>query len=131
MAFAKADKLTWLGRVITLIVTLPFIMSLYMKLNPNPQAIEGMTHLGWPGVLTMTLAVLEGLCIVLYLIPQTSVLGAILFTGYVGGAICTHLRVGDPVYIQVVLGILVWLGIYLREPRLRQILPIRRALYPN
>ena len=125
MAISKADKTTWVGRVLTVLVTLPFFMSVFMKLRPNPEFSQGMTHLGIPESLTMTLAILEGLCIVLYLIPKTSVLGAILFTGYLGGAICIHLRVGDPVYVQILLGVLVWLGIYLREPRLRQILPLR------
>jgi hypothetical protein len=121
----KADKKTWLGRVLSVILMAPFVMSLIMKLRPNAEAIQGMVHLGFPESLTLTLAILEGLCIVVYLIPQTSVLGAVLFTGYLGGAICTHLRVGDPVYIQVALGVLIWLGIYLREPRLRQIFPFR------
>ena len=60
-----------------------------------------------------------------YLIPQTAVLGAILLAGYVGGAICTHWRVGDPFIVQIVLGICVWLGLYLREPRLKALLPLR------
>ena len=63
----------------------------------------------------------------IYLIPTTSILGAILVTGYVGGTIVTHLRVGEPVYVQIALGILVWLGLYLREARLRELLPLRRA----
>jgi hypothetical protein len=61
------------------------------------------------------------------LIPATSVLGAILLTGYMGGAICTHLRAGDPFYFQIGFGILVWLGLYLRESRLMALIPLRRA----
>jgi hypothetical protein len=65
-------------------------------------------------------------CVVIYLIPATSVLGAILLAGYLGGAICTHWRAGDPFYIHIVLGLSVWLGIYLREDRLKALIPLRR-----
>jgi len=64
--------------------------------------------------------------VAVYLVPPTAVLGAVLLTGYVGGIILTHWRVGDPVVIPIVLGLLVWLGIYLREPRLAALLPVRR-----
>jgi len=72
------------------------------------------------------IAILEVICVALYLIPQVSIVGAILLTGYIGGAISTHLRVSEAVIIQVALGVLVWGGLYLREPRLREILPIRK-----
>ena len=84
-----------------------------------------MAHLGMPESLMVPLAVLEVSCVVIYLIPATSVLGAILLTGYIGGAICTHLRVGDPFFIQVTLGIFIWLGLYLRENRLKGLIPVR------
>jgi hypothetical protein len=73
------------------------------------------------------LAILEMTCVVVYLIPSTSVLGAVLLTGYLGGAICTHWRVGDPVYVHIVLGVLVWLGLYLCESRLSELVPLRKA----
>lgn len=90
--------------------------------------IEQMTRIGLPESILMTVAILEILCVVTYLIPATAVLGAVLFTGYLGGAILTHLRVGEPVYLHIFLGGLIWLGIYLREQRLHSILPIRRNL---
>jgi hypothetical protein len=65
--------------------------------------------------------------VVVYLIPRTSVLGAVLLAGYMGGAICTHWRAGDVFVGQIVIGLLVWLGLYLREPRLRALLPLRTA----
>jgi hypothetical protein len=71
------------------------------------------------------LSILEISCVVIYLIPATSVLGAILLAGYMGGAICTHWRVGDPFFVQIALGILVWLGLYLRENRLKGLIPLR------
>jgi hypothetical protein len=73
------------------------------------------------------LAILEAACAIVYLIPATSVLGAILLAGYMGGAICTHWRVGDWYVLQILIAILVWVGIYLREPRLRAVLPLRRS----
>jgi hypothetical protein len=77
--------------------------------------------------MTLPLAVLELTCIAVYLIPPTSVLGAVLMTGYLGGAILTHWRIGDMFATHVVLGLLIWLGVYLREPRLAWLLPVRRG----
>jgi hypothetical protein len=68
---------------------------------------------------------LELSCTAIYLIPATSVLGAILLAGYMGGAICTHWRVGDPFFAQAAVGFFVWLGLYLREPRLKALIPLR------
>jgi len=97
-----------------------------MKMKGGAEVMQGMAHLGLPESLVMPLAILEISCVVIYLIPATSVLGAILLTGYVGGAICTHLRVGDPFFVQIVLGMSVWLGLYLRETRLKDLVPLRR-----
>ena len=87
--------------------------------------LQGFEHLGWPASITTKLGILEILCATLYLIPQISVLGAIILTGYLGGAIATHVRIGEPIYLHVVIGIFIWLGLYLREPRLDNLLPIR------
>ncbi len=125
MNWKNADKKTWAGRVISVLICLPFIMSAWMKANPNEEVLQGMAHLGLPDSLLMGLAILEISCVIIYLIPKTAVLGAILLTGYMGGAICSHLRVGDAFYMQILFGIVIWFGIYLRDPRLRQILPIR------
>lgn len=76
--------------------------------------------------MAVPLGVLELACTVIYLIPATSVIGAILLAGYMGGAICTHWRVGDPFVIQIVLGVFAWLGLYLRDDRLKALLPLRR-----
>jgi hypothetical protein len=73
------------------------------------------------------LAFVEAACAVIYLIPATAVVGAILLTGFLGGAICTHWRVGDPFVAQIVLGILVWLALYVRESRLKTLIPLRKS----
>lgn len=123
----KVGKGVWVGRVITVLVGLMFLMSAFMKLKGGEQLEEGMAHLGLPESMVLPLAILEIACVVIYLVPATSVTGAILLAGYLGGAICTHWRVGDPVHIPIVLGVVLWLGLYLREPRLKALLPLRRG----
>lgn len=119
-------KLVWTGRVITGLVSAMFLMSASMKLRGGPELAQGFTHLGLPASMVLPLAILEAGCVLVYLVPATAVLGAVLLTGYLGGAICTHWRVGDPFVVQVVLGLVMWLGPYLREPRLHALLPLRR-----
>ncbi len=123
---AAGGKAVWVGRVITALVSLMFGFSAVMKLIGGEAVAEGFQHLGLPESLALPLGILEISCVVIYLIPATSVLGAILLTGYLGGAICTHLRVGDPVIVPIALGIVVWLGLYLREKRLKDLLPLRK-----
>jgi hypothetical protein len=123
---AAGGKIVWVGWVITGVLSLLLLFSVVMKLVGGPEVTEGLAHLGLPARLIVPLAILEAACTVLYLIPATSVLGAILLAGYMGGAICTHWRVGDPFYLQVLVAILIWVGIYLREPRLHALIPLRR-----
>src|SRR5207237_1341878 len=115
-------------RAIAVVAALPFALRAGRKLMWQPEVIKGMSHLGLPESLIMPLGVIELLCVVLYLVPKTSIFGAILFTGYVGGAIVTHLRMGEPVYLHIALGIVIWLGLYLRRPQLRQLFWAPRAL---
>ena len=125
----KNKKLYWVGFAISLLTVLAFGFNVLVKLFPAtfyPQIVEQMEAIGLPASILTPIAILEAICVVAYLIPATSVLGAILFTGYLGGAILTHFRVGQPVYMQVTLGVLIWLGLYLREPRLHELLPIRK-----
>ena len=122
---AESGTIAWVGRVISVLPSLVFAISAFMKLKGGAEVTEGMAHLGLPEPLIMPLAILEISCVVIYLIPATAVLGAILLTGYIGGAICTHLRVGDPFFLQIAIGIFVWLGLYLRESRLRELIPLR------
>lgn len=117
--------MVWIGRVISGLVAAAFAMSGVMKLVGGPELKEGMDHLGLPESLVLPLAILELTCVVIYVIPGSAVLGAILLTGYIGGAICTHWRVGDPFIAQIVIGILIWLGVYLRDRRLHALIPWR------
>lgn len=114
----------WTGRVLSGLVALGLGFSALMKLSHPPSLDEGFKHLGWPVTAALGLGVVELLCVVLYVIPRTAVLGAILVTGYLGGAIATHARLGEPVLAPVILGVVVWAGLWLRDPRLRALLPL-------
>lgn len=115
-------KRIWIGRALSILVSVPFALSATMKLIGDPEVVKGMDHLQLPQSMMRPLGVLELSCAIVYLIPQTSVLGAILLTGYIGGAMLTHLRIGEPVYMHIVIGIVVWLGLYLRRPQLHAVL---------
>jgi len=119
----------WAGWIVSLLPVLGLVMSAVMKLAKPEFIVEGMAEHGYPESIIVGLGVVELACTLLYLVPQTSVLGAILLTGYLGGATATHVRVGE--FSQAFLGaipfgVLVWLGLYLREARLRALLPLRR-----
>ena len=117
--------LIWGGRVISGLLACLLAMSAAMKLVGGREVIEGFARMGLPESLRVPLGVLELVCVLVYVVPATSVMGAILLTGYVGGTIVTHLRIGEPVVFQIALGLLVWLGLYLRESRLKSLLPLR------
>jgi hypothetical protein len=126
-----SKPMLWTGRVFSGLFVLFILMDLTMKFIGRPEVAQSMTQLGWPTHLSITLAVLLSVCLVLYLIPQTAILGAVLFTGYLGGAMATHLRVGSPLFSHVLFSIYValfmWGGLWLRDARLRSLFPLRRA----
>ena len=119
-------KMLWTGYIMSALPVLMLLMSGVMKLIKPPAVVEGFAHLGLPESLALGLGILELACAVAYVIPQTSVIGAILLTGYLGGATVAHLRVGDSFLMPVLLGMLVWGGLFLRDPRLRALIPLRR-----
>lgn len=125
-ATANPKAMTWTGWLVAAPAIGLLDFSAVLKLRPPENFGEGMAHLGWPVERALLLAVLELGSVAFYLLPRTAVLGAILITGYMGGAIATHLRVGDPILFQPLVGVLAWLGLWLREPRLRALLPLRR-----
>ena len=126
VAPANSRAKFWAGWVLSVLPSLLLLFSGVLKFMPSsPEAEEGLKHVGWRAEQIPTIGVLEIACVIVFLIPQTAVLGAILVTGYMGGAIATHVRVGDPFYVQALIPIVLWLGLWLREPRLRQLLPIR------
>jgi hypothetical protein len=100
------------------------LMSGVMKLMKHPKVIEGFQD--WPANVAVPIGIVELVSTALYLIPQTAVLGAVLLTGYLGGATATHVRLGESVLFPVGMGVLVWLGLFLRDARVRQLLPWRK-----
>ncbi|MEO5586101.1 MAG: DoxX family protein [Novosphingobium sp.] len=120
-----------IGIGVTVLVALFWIMDAGMKLAVLPQVAETIAPLGWPGdpATILTLGLIQAICLVLYLVPRTSVLGAILLTAYLGGAIATHARVGSPLpthtLFGVYVGLLTWGALWLRLPALRALLPCR------
>jgi uncharacterized membrane protein YphA (DoxX/SURF4 family) len=123
---SASKKILWSGRLMSAIPVLMLLFSGVMKFIPSPQLTEGFAHLGWPVTSALTLGILELGCTIIYLIPRTAVLGAILLTAYMGGAIATHVRIGEPVYLHVVFGVFLWGGLFLRDARLRALLPLVR-----
>ena len=118
----------WTGRVLSAIPVLMMVFSASMKLSHAAGFVPVWTdHLGFQESALAGVGVLELLCVAVYLVPRTSVLGAILLAAYLGGATAAHVRVGDPFLIPVVLGILAWAGLYLRDARLRALVPLRAA----
>jgi hypothetical protein len=118
---SKAARIT--GWIMSILPARLFIFSAVMKLAHPPQLDEGFKHLELPVSWAFNLGLLEISCLVIYLIPRTAVIGAILLTGYLGGAMLTHLRVGEPPVTHVILGIVLWGGLWLRDPRLRVLMP--------
>ena len=118
----------WTSRVLSAIPVLMLLLSGVMKIMHGPQVVEAFIgKYGWPERLLAPLGVIEVLCTLIYVVPQTAVLGAVLMTGYLGGAIATEVRIGSPNFIgPLVFGIFVWGGLWLRELRLRPLMPLRR-----
>jgi hypothetical protein len=118
------------GRVMSGLVVLFLVFDSVMKFIQPAPVVEASQHLGLPLSLTVPIGITLLVCTTLYAIPRTSILGAILLTGYLGGAIASHLRVDSPLFTHVLfgvyLGLMVWGGLYLRDGRLRALLPLRR-----
>jgi hypothetical protein len=120
-----SKKMLWTGRIMSALPVLLLAFSAVAKLMKPASVVDGFVRLGYPESLILPIAVLELVCAVVYVIPRTSIVGAILLTGYLGGAIATHVRVGEPFFGPVVAGVLVWGGLFLRDQRLRALIPFR------
>jgi len=120
-----SKKRLWAGRVISALPVLMLLFSGAMKLIKPAFLVQEFVRLGYPESLALGIGILELSCTVVYVIPRSSVLGAILLTAYLGGATATHVRIGDPFFGPVVLGVVVWVGLYLRGGQLRALVPLR------
>lgn len=112
------------GLIIGIIPCLLLLLSAAMKFIQPTGFDEGLLHLGWSAGKMKALGVVEIVVTLLYLFPRTSVLGAIVITGYMGGAVATHARVDDLFVGPIIVGVLIWLALYLRDIRVRQLLPV-------
>ena len=118
----------WLGRSLSGIPALFLLVDAIMKLIKPAPIVDATVGLGYPESVILPLGIVLLACTVLYLIPRTAILGAILLTGYLGGAVATHVRIGEgwfSVLFPVFIGALLWLGLYLRDDRLRTLIPLR------
>jgi hypothetical protein len=126
-ASGKKRRIT--GYALTAFVALFLTFDTVLKVLQLAPAMQGTTELGYPANSVLVIGVIELVCLVLYLVPRTSVLGALVLTGYLGGAIATHVRIGSPLLTHtlfpIYVALMVWGGLYLREHRLRELLPFR------
>jgi hypothetical protein len=117
----------WAGRILTALAVVMMLASAAMKLAGKPAVVEAFVgHLGYAQRALLPIAAVEIACALLYAIPRTAVLGAVLLTAYLGGAVATHVRIGEAFVAPVAVGVLAWVGLYLREERLRALAPLRR-----
>jgi len=125
------NKRPWAGYIVTAIPVLFLLMDTVGKFVRPEAVVKGTIELGYPETVIIPLGIILLVSVIIYVVPATSVLGAILLTGYLGGAVATHVRIGNPlathILFPVYIGILVWLGLYLRDTRVRELLPIRAA----
>jgi len=116
----------WAGRIISALPVLMLLFSGIMKLMKPAAVMQEFARLGYPENLVVVIGILELTCTAVYLIPRTSVLGAILLAAYLGGATATHVRIGDPsFFMPPIVGALAWVGLWLRDVRLRDLVPLR------
>lgn len=129
MTTATPKVMLWTGRVLSGLFVAFMLMDLTMKLLDLPVVAETLRPLGVPAQQARLLGVLQLICMALYLYPRTSVLGAILVTAYMGGAVETHLRVASPLFSHILFGVYLalfaWGGLWLRDARLRSLFPWR------
>ena len=123
---APGKRVVWTGRILSSLVVLFLTFDIAIKLLRLPVAVEGTQQLGYPASTVLPIGLIGLACLILYLVPRTAVLGAILWTGYLGGAIATHVRLGNPLFSHVLFPVyvaaLLWGGLWLRDPRARAIL---------
>jgi len=126
---ALSSKSVSAGRILSGLAAAFLLFDGVMKLFAPPVVREAFVRLGYPETKIIGIGVLLILCTVIYLIPRASIFGAILLTGYLGGAISTHVRVSDPLFSHLLfpayIALLLWVGLYLREPRLRALIPLK------
>jgi DoxX-like protein len=123
-------KALWTGRVLSAFSILFLLFDAAGHLVKPAAVVDAFNRLNFPLDLSVPLGIVGLVCVIVYAIPRTAILGAILLTGYLGGAVATHLRVRDPLFdtiFPMIFGVLVWAGVYLRDARLRALIPFARS----
>lgn len=115
----------WGGRIISGLIVVFLLFDSIIKLMRIAPVLQAFAKLGYPDSLAVPIGIVLLACTIIYAVPQTSILGAILLTGYLGGATSTHLRAGEPFYFPIIFGVLAWVGLFLRDTRLRALIPLR------
>jgi len=124
----------WAGRIISALAVVFLVFDSVTKLMKIAPVMQAFARLGYPESLARVIGIILLVCVVVYVLPRTSILGAILLTGYLGGAIDANLRAGDPLFetiFPVIFGALVWGGLFLRDPRLHTLIPLRTGAAPR
>ena len=125
-----SKKSLWIGRIVSGLPALFLLVDGAMKLVKPAVVVDATTKLGYSESVIIPIGVVLIVCTILYLIPTTAVLGAILLTGYLGGAVATHVRAAEgvfPIVFPIIFGALLWLGLYLNDARLRALIPLRSS----
>ena len=118
----------WAGRIISVLVVLFLLFDSAIKVLKLAAAVDGTVQVGYPATVVRPLGIVLLACVILYVIPRTSILGAILLTGYLGGATATMVRLSNALFwMPIAVGVLAWLGIFLRDDRLRTLIPLRSS----
>ena len=123
---SNGDGKRWAGRIISGIAVFALLLDSMIKVLQTQPAIEGTMQLGYPASVVLGLGLVQLFCVIAYVVPRTSLLGAVLLTGYLGGAVATHVRVGNPFLTHVLspiyVAIFIWGGLYLRDARVRTLI---------
>jgi|SRR5580692_50351 hypothetical protein len=126
----ESKKMLWTGRAISGLITVLLLMDAVMKIAQVAPVMEGTVKVGYPASAVLPIGIILLLCLICYVIPRTAVLGAILLTGYLGGAVATNFRISTPLFsyilVPVYVGVLVWGGLFLQDERLRALIPLRK-----
>jgi hypothetical protein len=123
----QSKALTWTGRVLSALPVLLLLMSGSMAITQAPEVVDGLTKYHYPASVVLPIGVCEVVIAVLYAIPMSSVLGALLMTAYLGGAVATHVAASESPVAAIVVAVIAWTGLGLRDPRLRALLPVTRG----
>jgi hypothetical protein len=123
--------MVWAGRIMSGIAIIFLLFDSALKLLRLDPAVKGTVQLGYPESVVLGIGIIQFVCLLAYVIPRTSIFGAILLTGYLGGAIATHVRVGSPLFTHILfpiyVALLIWGGLYFRDGQLRALIPLRRG----